>query len=125
MAELQLVDTMSQIPGHCLLCNCVPKDETKEVPTPLPAVHAVGLDVDWGNSVYICWNCAGLIADLVDRPAEEKVLKVTSRLKFEKARADKATQRVDELEKRIKVMVEGRKAVKASKEELAKEKANG
>lgn len=60
----QLTDGMPLQPNVCLTCGGTP---TNDDGTPKKAIFAEGVDVDWGNSVYICWECSELIADLVGR----------------------------------------------------------
>jgi NAD(P)H-nitrite reductase large subunit len=60
---LQLVDGMEQQPNCCTICGCNPTEEGKAK----KAIFASGVDVDWGNALYICMECAELIADLIDR----------------------------------------------------------
>lgn len=60
----QMVTGMPEQPYHCLHCGSNP---TNDDGTPKRAVFSSGVDVDWGNSVYTCWECAELIADLIDR----------------------------------------------------------
>lgn len=55
-------------PNTCLTCGCNP---TNPDGSQMEAVFAEGVDVDWGNSVYICMECANLIADLVSRVPRE------------------------------------------------------
>lgn len=65
---LRRVQGMPLMPHTCLLCGQGPTSNdgaTRDV------IFAEGVDVDWGNSVYICWECAELIADLVKRVTRE------------------------------------------------------
>lgn len=118
-AELEIVKAMKESPGCCTLCGCAPVDETTADRKPLPAIHVVGADVNWGDHIYICWVCVGLMADMADRPSEEKVQKVISQAKFQKKRADKAEKKYDALKTRVDQILAGKKAVKAVKEEVA------
>lgn len=70
IAALERRTGMPLTPHACVLCANNPVDEiTGEQQD---CIFAPGVDVDWGGSVYICWNCAGIIADLVERvPREE------------------------------------------------------
>lgn len=62
---LKLVEVMRENPGTCLICGGTPTEDGEI----LPSVHAEGLDVNWGDSVYFCYECSGMIADLIDRPS--------------------------------------------------------
>jgi len=111
---LELVPAMKETPATCLFCGCTPTDENGQ---PLPAVTDSTIDVNWGDSVYVCWTCAGLIADLIDRPDASLVEQMKGRVKFEKARADKATAELAKAKKRLDAIVQGQQAVRAVKKE--------
>lgn len=57
----------SNFKSACILCNCMPVDETTENRKPLPMFHAEGVDVNWGEDANICMICAGVMADLMGR----------------------------------------------------------
>lgn len=66
---LVLVEGMPDTPGVCALCAGNPIDEiTNEQQQ---AIFAEGVDIDWGNSLYICLSCAHIIANLIDRATQE------------------------------------------------------
>lgn len=91
---------MTNSPGQCTLCGNVPMDETKEIKTPLPAIHAVGVDVNWGDDLYICWTCAGVVADLIDRPSTERWSRVRAAAKTHKSQNEELAERNKFLEER-------------------------
>lgn len=65
IANLEVVKGMELPPQACVLCANNPVDEiTGEQ---MPVIFAPGVDVDWGGSVYICWSCTNIIADLAGR----------------------------------------------------------
>lgn len=101
---------MTENPGCCLFCGSTPVDETKEDHPPLPAVHAAGFDVNWGDEVYICWTCAGIIADLLDRPSRKKVQAVYDGMKLQKKENGKVVKRNEKLQSQVDRLLAGRKA---------------
>jgi cell division septum initiation protein DivIVA len=64
----QVVQGMPEQPYHCIHCGNNPADINGRQRR---AIFSSGVDVDWGNSVYTCWECAELIADLIDREPRE------------------------------------------------------
>lgn len=66
---LEIVTGMPLQPSCCTLCGGNPIDESTG--EQIKAIYASGVDIDWGNSVYICWECGHLIADLVGRSTKE------------------------------------------------------
>lgn len=113
---LVLTPNMPLNPGRCLICACTPLDETKENRPPLPAVHAEGIDVNWGDAVYICWTCAGVVADLVGRPSEDTVRTVVRGARLQKKENEKVRARNEEVEGLLRSMVEGDEARTAARE---------
>ena len=67
---LALVQGMENTPNACAICAGNPIDEDG---SQRPAIFAEGVDIDWGNSLYICLDCANIIASLVHRPDGEYV----------------------------------------------------
>lgn len=65
VAPLEVVKGMELTPNACVLCGSNPVDDVTGEQQ--PAVFAPGVDVDWGGSVYICWECCNIIADLCGR----------------------------------------------------------
>jgi hypothetical protein len=98
--------------GDCLLCGCTPVNEETPERETLPMVHQVGGDVNWGEQVNICMVCAGVIADLLDRPNADKVAKLQeAHLKLKNSHEKLQAEHVD-TKKKIDQYVKGRKAEK-------------
>ena len=111
----QIVMT-TKVKGTCIICNGMPVDETKETRPPLPMFHAVGVDVNWGEDCNICKICAGVMADLMGRPDELKVRKLSNQFQALKADHDDLIERFDEYREKVKSLVAGKKAHKELKE---------
>lgn len=112
--SLQVVNGMPEQPYACVHCGNNPADQHGHQ---TKAIWSSGVDIDWGNSVYTCWDCAELMADLIDREPRasyEKVAKELEALKedFEIVEANLA-QAEEDLEK-IRAGAEARKRVLAS-----------
>lgn len=65
---LTRVQGMPLLPHTCILCGQGPTDNEGNQQT---VIFAEGVDVDWGNSVYICGECGEIIADLMGRVTRE------------------------------------------------------
>lgn len=65
IAQLELVKGMPLMPHHCTLCSNNPVDEITGQQQ--EHVFVPGVDVNYGDSVYICHSCAEIIADLIGR----------------------------------------------------------
>lgn len=115
IAQLEIVQGMKLTPQACVLCANNPVDEiTGEQQY---AIFAPGVDVNWGNSVYICMSCANIIADLIDRSTQEGFDKL-------KKENEELTEELEELKtqherakKLLEKVAEGRKAEKEVKKD--------
>lgn len=65
IAPLELVKGMELAPQACVLCANNPVDE--QTGQQQEHVFAPGVDINWGDSVYICRSCCHIIADLIGR----------------------------------------------------------
>lgn len=109
---ITLVDKMTQNPGCCLLCSGVPCDLEGN---PLPMVDTE-LDVNWGDNLYICQECARTIAGLHGWQTDEEHIRqlAEAREKEKEARKNlKAVTKKWEKEKaRNKIIDKGKRALK-------------
>jgi hypothetical protein len=58
------VPVMDLQPGCCAHCGQTP---TNDDGTYKEALFTEGVDIDWGNALYTCWDCGEIIADLMGR----------------------------------------------------------
>lgn len=114
--NLELVGGATKPPATCMFCATNPVDEMKENKPPLPFIEAVGMDINWGETPYICWTCAGLIADLVDRPDAEKIKAVLRGAKLQKGHNEKLVKENEELRGLMKGLLEGAEVTERAKE---------
>lgn len=116
IAPLELVKGMELIPHACVLCANNPADEiTGEQQE---AIFAPGVDVNWGDSVYICNSCGQIIADLLGRSTTKGFDELKTRLEgLERAYAklQKKHQKAKEVIERIQVGAAQVKDVKKGK----------
>src|SRR6266571_3292992 len=98
IAPLEVVKGMAEIPHHCVICGSNPMDEiTGEQQE---AIFAPGVDVNWGDSVYLCKSCVEIMADLFGRVTKEGFDKLTAKhekLKEEHARLQDQHERAKAL----------------------------
>lgn len=116
--HLEVVPTMQENPGCCAFCAQNPMDEDN---TPLPAIQVVGVDFDWGNTVYVCSTCCGLIADLMGRVTTEDHEKLQEQYKFTKKRLKAEVKKSGEILRVAKTVAAGDKNRAELKELIAKE----
>lgn len=115
IASLELVKGMELTPQACVLCANNPVDEVTGEQQ--EHIFAPGVDVNWGDSVYICNSCGQIIADLLGRVTtvgfdklkgeNEELKEELEGLKVEHEKAKKLLERV----------ADGRRAEKAVKKE--------
>jgi len=124
IARLELVKGMELNPNECVLCANNPLDEITGKQQ--EAIFAPGVDVNWGNSVYICMSCAQIIADLIGRVPVEGFDNLKA--KFD-ALDEEHTELVEQHAKARKLLervADGKRAtreVKAQSKPKAKKKA--
>lgn len=100
IAPLELVKGMELIPQACVLCANNPVDEiTGEQQE---HIFAPGVDVNWGDSVYICNSCGHIIADLLGRTTVEGF----DRLEAENEGLKKAYAKLEEKHEKAKAFIE-------------------
>lgn len=109
--DLEVVAVMDEIPGCCALCGQTPMDEENN---PLPAIKVVGIDFDWGNTVYICDECSNVICDLTGRVTEDEHNRVLEGYKFTKKRLKAEVKKSGKILQAAKTVAYGDK----SREEL-------
>jgi hypothetical protein len=95
----------------CTACGQVPKDDDG----PLPAYNAVGVDVDWGNHLFICATCAGILAELHGCATPEETVKMKKVMKLQAASIEAAEKKLREQQDKIDRVVAGAKARKELK----------
>lgn len=115
----QIVLKTEGLKGTCIICNCFPKDETKEGHVYLPMFHAVGVDVNWGEDLNICQICVGVMADMLGRRSIEEYMKVCEQLSALQTEHGALREEHAEQTDRITKILAGRRAAKAQKEKRA------
>lgn len=108
------------IKGPCIICNCVPVDETAEERTPLPMFHAEGVNVNWNEDCNVCKICAGVMADMLGREDEVKVARLRKELEALQSAHEELTSEHEKLTSQVDRLIEGKRAVKEIKDSKAK-----
>ena len=122
MAQIEL--RSRGVKGTCIICNGAPVDETSEVRRQLPMFHAVGVDVNWGEDCNICQVCAGVMADMLGRPDEMKVKRLSKAHREVSIELEETTAKYTEYRERVKELVSGKKAQKTLREMNKEEDAS-
>jgi len=104
------------VKSPCIFCNCVPHDDTKENRPPLDMFHARGVDVNWGEDANICQICAGVMADMMDRPSAEAHEKLYKQARQSADKYNELLAKYEAQSERIRTILAGRKATKEQKE---------
>lgn len=112
--NLELVGGPTLPPGTCMFCATNPRDDEGHS---LPMVTAVGMDINWGETPYICWTCCGLIADLTDRPDKEKVVAIGRGAKLQQKHNKKLLAENEKLKLAVRGLLAGEE-VREMAEEL-------
>lgn len=103
----ELVTGMPLVPNACIACGQNPSDvegNKKE------ALFAGGVDVGWGESVYICASCQNVIVQLVTGLTIEEVMGLKKELATSRREYQEEKKAHDKLQKRVKSMLKGARA---------------
>lgn len=103
-------------PACCFICAGTPVDEDDESHPLLPFVYPEGMDINWGETPYMCWTCVGLMADLIGRPDAEKIKAAVRGARLMKKHNERLVSQNDELKASLKAVLEGSEASEKAKE---------
>lgn len=95
-------------PYCCAGCGSTPTDEDG----PKQAAFCEGVDINWGDSLYICSSCVHVLCDLFGRVEEITHRRVVSELKGTKAALKAITEDYKVLQAKVDRMLDGAKARK-------------
>lgn len=102
---LVLVKGMPLEPHSCAACGGGPRDGDGNI---VEAVFAEAVDINWGDSLYICKTCSRVIAELWEFETPEEVEKLKKRI--EELEAIEEAHEV--LKARVRKMLDGSRARK-------------
>lgn len=112
-APLKLVKMVGSKP-ECAFCGCTPRDEEDNL---LPGVTAEGVDINWGDNLYMCQPCVKVAGQLIGMEEAEVVERMGKQLDFRNHQVEKLQAENEKLEKRIGKMLDGSREMKAAREE--------
>lgn len=113
VALLEVTQGMPLIPHSCILCANNPVDETTGQQQ--EAIFAPGVDVNFGDSVYICAACADIISDLRGR-VPKRSFEELEKLHKDLIEANESLQeKYDRAEGLLKRIKDGKKAVQEAR----------
>lgn len=115
-AKLKL-ETMRGTAPHCTFCRGVPRDDDNE---PLPGATAEGVDVNWGDNLYICQDCIAIGGELIGMLTPVESEKLRKQIEFRNRQVEKLQGQIQKLEDRVERMLTGAKAVSEAKAERKK-----
>lgn len=106
----------TRVRNTCVICNCMPVDETKETRPPLPMFHAKGVHVNWNDDCNICQLCARVMAEMLGMVEPDKARKLQEKLDALREEHIELEEAHEEQSERIRRILEGKKAEKAQRE---------
>lgn len=104
-AKLELVSKMVGSLPNCAFCSgggC-------------SAVTAPGVDINWGDNLYMCEGCVSVAAQLVGLLPEDKVEELVGRNNFLEKRLQQVSTELETANERIDKMLEGARAKKEAR----------
>lgn len=115
MGPFKMVSAMSESPGVCMFCYGNPPGDDGN---PMPCITAEGVDYDWGETPYICQECASVIADLIDRVDDAEFKSVDEELTHTRIQLEELKAEHEALVERVKQMLAGNKAKAETRAQL-------
>lgn len=109
IAHLKITKGMSEPPNACCICG---GNGTNSKGGQADAIYAPGVDIDWGGSLYICMECADVIADLICRSTREGFDKLQAKNKVLEDQVKQMTVLIEHQGELIAKVREGAKAQK-------------
>lgn len=104
-----VVQGMKLRPYRCVACGNTGEQGEDGPPK---AFFAEGADVNWGDSLYLCESCVGVLGQLAGMVSEEEHELVKTKLENLERRHEELQQEYDRQDERIERMLDGVKAKK-------------
>jgi hypothetical protein len=102
-------------PQHCMFCGSTPSRDGRV----LEMVTCEGMDINWGETPYICWDCCGIISDLIGRPSEEIVKAGVRGARLQKKHNERLVAENEKLKAVIGGLIDGADMIEEAKELMA------
>jgi hypothetical protein len=119
MGRWVAVPAMHLKPYKCVACGGTPRDDEVEGRPNMQAYFCEGVDIDWGNALFLCGNCVRVLGELRGMVGVGDHKKVVQKLEQTEAQLTQAQNELEEAHDRIDRMLDG---VKAKKEATAARK---
>lgn len=119
MGRIVLHEAMRLKPYKCTSCGGTPRDEEGNN---LPACFVEGVDVNWGDSLYICDSCVRVMGQLIGMETVENSEKLRRKLSEVETELKQEKDLHEELKDRVDRMIDGKKAVQEVKKTRPKRK---
>jgi hypothetical protein len=109
------VEAMSEQPGTCFHCGGSPTvdDEVQH-----PIIEFQGIDINWGDTPYLCAECVGILCDLVGRVTVKEHADVVAERDQLSEKLKELGEEHQALESRVSRMLDGARARKEQKEKV-------
>lgn len=113
------VETMSEQPGTCMACG---NSGLVDGEIQHPIVEMQGIDINWGDTPYLCAECVNVVCDLAERVTQKDHEDVIAERDHLSEQLTQLQEEHQSLQNRVTRMLDGRKAIKEQKEAVG---ANG
>jgi outer membrane murein-binding lipoprotein Lpp len=122
MGAKLLLEIMRGTAPHCTFCHGVPREDGVLEGGPLPGVTAQGVDVNWGDNLYICQDCIRVAGELIGMIPTVKAEKLEKQIDFRNKQVEKLQAQNEKLQAQMDAMLAGAQAAREAKA-AAKKKA--
>jgi hypothetical protein len=105
----KVIDHMFGPSPVCTACSQAPRDEHDNF---RPAYNADGVDVDWGNHLFICGACMDVLVELHGSMRVDDADKMRRKLELTEEQLEATELQLAQQEERINSMLSGAQARK-------------
>ena len=118
-----VLDDMRLKPYCCAACGSTPRDDgTGEQ---LKAAFREAVDINWGDSLYICSSCGRVIGELFGMMSADEAARVVAENDRLKSELEGAQEDLRTLQGRVDRMLDGKKAVSEVRRAKPRKKVSG
>jgi hypothetical protein len=110
-------------PYNCAACGSTPQKEDGSGPE--DAVFREGVDINWGDSLYLCKTCVRIVGELMGMAEPHEVSELKRKLKDSEDENESLTEDLNTLQSRVDRMLDGARAKKEVAKQRPRKKVNG
>jgi hypothetical protein len=113
--SISIVDKFEQQPAVCMHCGSSGVNEEVDE----PKIELVGIDINWGDTPYLCGECVKMICDLADRKTQREFNGLSQELQEARDTIEELEDKNETLQAKVDKILEGSRAKKELREAVS------